>query len=72
MDEANPVELRGRMYAELAQYLYPKRRAVEIKQNASPITFSIDLSEPRQVEEVALLPDATTEVRRQTMFSIVE
>ena len=25
MDEANPPELRGRMYAELAQYLYPKR-----------------------------------------------
>ena len=29
MDEANAPELRGRMYAELAQYLYPKRRAIE-------------------------------------------
>ena len=31
MDEGNPPELRGRMYAELAQYLYPKRRATEIR-----------------------------------------
>jgi hypothetical protein len=29
MDEVNAPELRGRMYAELAQYLYPKRRAIE-------------------------------------------
>lgn len=28
-NQQNPPELRGRMYAELAQYLYPKRRAVE-------------------------------------------
>lgn len=25
----NPIELRGRMYAELAQYIAPKRRATE-------------------------------------------
>lgn len=25
----NSPELRGRMYAELAQYIYPKRRSVE-------------------------------------------
>ena len=30
MDPANPVELRGRMFAELAQYVAPKRRATEI------------------------------------------
>jgi hypothetical protein len=29
MNEAHPPELRGRMYAELAQYLFPKRKAVE-------------------------------------------
>jgi hypothetical protein len=33
------------MCAELAQYVYPKRRAVEIRQNVQPITFEIDLSE---------------------------
>jgi hypothetical protein len=29
-DPKNTPELRGRMYAELAQYVYPKRRAVEV------------------------------------------
>jgi hypothetical protein len=28
-DTKNTPELRGRMYAELAQYVYPKRKAVE-------------------------------------------
>jgi hypothetical protein len=30
MDEKHPPELRGRMYAELAQYVYPKRKSVEL------------------------------------------
>jgi len=30
MNEAHPPELRGRMFAELAQYVYPKRKAVEL------------------------------------------
>jgi hypothetical protein len=29
MDEANAPELRGRMFSELAQYVAPKRKAVE-------------------------------------------
>lgn len=29
LDKKNPVELRGRMFAELAQYIAPKRRAIE-------------------------------------------
>ena len=29
-DESNSAELRGRMLAELAQYAYPKRKAVEV------------------------------------------
>jgi len=46
MDEANPPELRGRMYAELAGYLYPKRKATEIKIDDGPkVTFQF-LSEP--------------------------
>jgi hypothetical protein len=36
MDDANAPELRGRMYAELAQYLYPKRRATEIRTDDGP------------------------------------
>jgi hypothetical protein len=29
MNEKNPVELRARMFAELAQYVAPKRKALE-------------------------------------------
>jgi hypothetical protein len=29
LDENNPIDLRARMFAELAQYVAPKRRAVE-------------------------------------------
>lgn len=29
MSKKTPLELRGRMYAELAQYIAPKRRAIE-------------------------------------------
>jgi hypothetical protein len=29
MNEKNPVELRARMFAELAQYVAPKRKAME-------------------------------------------
>ncbi len=29
LDEANTPELRGRMYGELANYVYPKRKAME-------------------------------------------
>ncbi len=43
MDEANPPELRGRMFAELAQYVAPKRRAVEV-------------SEPDSRDELSALP----------------
>jgi len=46
MDQANPPELRGRMYAELAGYLFPKRKATEIKVDERPrVTFQF-LSEP--------------------------
>ncbi len=42
MDAANPIELRGRMFAELASYVYPKRRAVEVKGDEGPqITFHL-------------------------------
>ena len=30
MDASNPPELRGRMFAELASYVAPKRKAVEL------------------------------------------
>jgi hypothetical protein len=33
MDVSNPPELRGRLFAELAQYVAPKRRAIDLGQN---------------------------------------
>src|SRR5215831_8482482 len=35
-DTTNCPELRGRMYSELAQYLFPKRRATELPADESP------------------------------------
>ena len=44
MDANNTPELRGRMYAELAQYVAPKRKAVEHSRNEDqPITFNLNL-----------------------------
>jgi len=33
LDVSNPPELRGRMFAELAQYVAAKRRAIDLGQN---------------------------------------
>ena len=43
MDEANAPELRGRMYSELAQYVAPKRRAIDhsASEGAGEITRSV-------------------------------
>ena len=44
MDANNTPELRGRMYAELAQYVAPKRKAVEHSRGeVQPITFNLNL-----------------------------
>ena len=39
MDEANAPELRGRMYAELAAYCFPRLRAIELKAEIKPATY---------------------------------
>ncbi len=45
MDETNTPELRRRMYAELAQYLYPKRRAIEsAPEEKQQVIFQIGIS----------------------------
>lgn len=44
MDLANPPELRGRMYAELAQYVAAKRRALDVSaESAPPVTIRIGI-----------------------------
>jgi len=37
MDPSSPPELRGRMYSELAQYIAPKRKAVEYSGDSQDI-----------------------------------
>ena len=44
MDENNAPELRGRMYAELAQYTAPKLRAIEHSGEAN-VTYVARLPE---------------------------
>lgn len=42
----NPVELRARMFAELAQYIHPKRRAVEWSgPGGEPIELNVNARE---------------------------
>jgi hypothetical protein len=46
MDESQPMALRASMYRELAQYIAPKRKAIEHKgemAGASPPVFVIDI-----------------------------
>jgi hypothetical protein len=45
MDANNTAELRGRMYAELAQYVAPKRKAVEHSQaDKQSIIFNLSMN----------------------------
>jgi hypothetical protein len=40
VDENNSPELRGRMYAELAQYVAPKRKAIEHSSDIGGTAFA--------------------------------
>ncbi len=45
MDEDNSPELRGRMYAELAQYIAPKRKALEHSgADGVPVSFVMKIA----------------------------
>jgi hypothetical protein len=54
-NEQHTPELRGRMFAELAQYLYPKRRATELSaedgQGEITITWGTASPEPIHVTQ---------------------
>ena len=44
MDESNPPELRGRMFSELAQYVAPKRRALDMDSpSTAPVTIRLGI-----------------------------
>jgi len=42
MDESNSIELRAKMYSELAPYIFPKRKAMDINSNDSGLTIVIN------------------------------
>jgi hypothetical protein len=45
-DESLPAALRARMFAELANYAAPRRKAVELSGSvAQPVELEVDLSE---------------------------
>jgi hypothetical protein len=49
MDTSNAPELRGRMYAELAQYVAPKRKALDLNDTAQAVTIQLGI--PRRVPQ---------------------
>lgn len=67
MDASNPPELRGRMFSELAGYIYAKRRAVEhsAEDGAASVTVSWMAS-----EDVRSLP--TTELVDQVLQRVAD
>ncbi len=51
LDENNSPELRGRLFAELAQYVFPKRRATEVKAEDGPqVRFFLNTGHQPYVE----------------------
>jgi hypothetical protein len=57
-NEKHSPELRGRMFAELAQYVYPKRKAVELAADPVPppqskLVVEFVRARPTAVEETA-------------------
>jgi hypothetical protein len=46
MDNATPLDLRGRMFAELAQYVACKRKAVEVTTMEDKVVFQIGIQPP--------------------------
>jgi hypothetical protein len=66
MDEAHAPELRGRMFAELAQYVAAKRKAVEVSgTDEHPIEFSI-AEELRAARNARLAREAKTKAAAET------
>jgi len=64
MDESNPPELRGRMFAELAPYIAPKRRAIEAQVTAQ---VSHDVQQTQVIDSRAL-----TREQRQALRELLQ
>ena len=52
MDPDSAPELRGRLFSELAQYVAPKRRALDVAATqAQPVSIRIGIGKPAKVVE---------------------
>jgi hypothetical protein len=69
MDKKSPVELRGRMFAELAQYIAPKRKAVEHSADGATLEALLLKLDAEHVDGAATLrgsPGKRAMIRRPT------
>lgn len=58
MDPESPPELRGRLYAELLQYVAPKRRALDVNASeAPPISIRIGIPQATVPNAVQSTPE---------------
>ena len=66
-DKNNTPELRGKMYAELAQYVYPKRKSVEHSgPGGAPIELNVSGTEllARRIDSLATRIGTGTDPQR--------
>ena len=65
MDETNSIDLRAKMLAELAPYIYPKRKTMDISSNTDGLTIIVnrDNKELELINKQALIcpPDLMNE-----------
>ena len=57
MDESNSIELRAKMLAELAPYIYPKRKTMDISSNNDGLTIIVNRGneEPKSINTQTLI-----------------
>src|SRR5438034_10105395 len=56
LDQKHTAELRGKMYAHLAEYAYPKRKAVELSTTKRTSNWLCDGKRRQRTRRLSLLP----------------
>src|SRR5207249_11251056 len=57
LDQKHTAELRGKMYAHLAEYAYPKRKAVELSTTKRTSNWLCDGKRRQRPRRLSLLPN---------------
>jgi hypothetical protein len=58
LDEATPLEIRARMFAELAPYVFPKRRPTEELSDQEPPGLTIVIRRESEIERPLVIQEA--------------